>query len=162
METTIASITKSANNLSISLNKPSNFRVHFPPWTNTETHFIKTTNIAKKNYNSDQIIQQHLEQINTYKKQNYIIWYCDGSKTASGNAFAVVDENNTIVKTGMLPDFTSIFTSEITAIEEAIKLKPSEVNLVICTDSLSSINALKSYKHPDPLISRIKENLVRS
>ena len=88
IETTIASITKSANNLSISLNKPSNFRVHFPPWTNTETHFIKTTNIAKKNYNSDQIIQQHLEQINTYKKQNYIIWYCDGSKTASGNAFA--------------------------------------------------------------------------
>lgn len=129
---------------------------------NIENFFVKIPNISKNNSSPQQLIQYHLEQTNKFKNKNYLIWYCDGAKTPTNNSFAIVNNTNKIIKTGILPHFTSIFTSEITAIEEAIKLKPPKNKLLICTDSLSSINALKSHRHSDILIQRIKGNLVRS
>lgn len=115
----------------------------------------------KKYSSPDTLKQYHLQIFNEWKQNKWTFWYCDGSKSEAGNGFAIVEDNGLIIKKGLVPHYSSIFTSEITTIEEALNLKPPRKKLVICSDSLSSINAIKNLNNNEPLVTKIRESLLR-
>lgn len=45
---------------------------------------------------------------------------------------AILDEENTIIEIVCFPEFLSILTSELTAIEQAIKLISPKIKLIVC------------------------------
>ena len=77
--------------------------------------------------------------------------YTDGSRTESGSGAGFIittDNNNTTIKEAhfKLPDYCTVFQAELTEIKEAcIYLEPhKDKNIIIWTESLSSIQALAS------------------
>ena len=88
---------------------------------------------------------------------NYVHVYTDGSKDPitghTGMAFVIDNGDNTHTGSHMrLLDNLSVFTTELTAIQQALEWMKSACpgNYVIFTDSLSSLQALKSGKSIRP------------
>ena len=89
--------------------------------------------------------------------------FTDGSKSVENTSFAITQENGTLLKKGILCDYTSIFTAEALAIYEAAKTAvKSGKKLVICTDSLSVLRAVSNCNHNSRLITNIRDLLIRN
>ena len=128
-----------------------------PPWItgrisicNEMTQYIKKevpTNILRNIYQNH--IQQH--NANTYKL------YTDGSKTEQGVAFAVYSEDFSTSK--RVSNSTSIFTAELYGILEAINYSANvaEENILIATDSKSSIQAIRKLYPRNPIVQKIQK-----
>lgn len=94
------------------------------------------------------------------KLKDYNFLYTDGS-LVDGNATYSITNLNKIIKISNLPHFTSIFSAEIIAIFEAIKLiKNSRDKHVICSDSLSALDAIANVVNNDYYISQIRNILI--
>ena len=85
--------------------------------------------------------------------------YTDGSKTTDGTAFAAVrlSPPGTIVR--RMQNGTSVYTAELTAIHAAVLASSTadEDNVVIISDSKSSIQALSSTIYQNQLISDVHQ-----
>ena len=89
--------------------------------------------------------------------------FTDGSKSEYNTSFAVTEENGNLIKTGILWEYSSIFTTEAFAIHEAAKTIPQlSSKLVICTDSLSVVRAVSNPNHNSKLINNIRDLLIRN
>ena len=77
--------------------------------------------------------------------------YTDGSKTENAVGCAALMGNTSLKE--HLPSTSSIYTAELRAILLAFKLinKSSKEHFVICTDSLSSLMAIRNLKQDHPL-----------
>ena len=100
---------------------------------------------------------QHLSS----NHQNHVKIFTDGSKSSEGvgSAFLLDD----VIYQGRLSCYASGYTAELTAIESAlrnIKEHPKQ-NFVICTDSLSSISAIRQYNSFHPVVQSIQEWLYK-
>ncbi|MEW8548123.1 MAG: reverse transcriptase domain-containing protein, partial [Candidatus Thiodiazotropha sp.] len=106
--------------------------------------------LGKKTTNSDSFMKENSLNHITENYPNKINIYTDGSKdpiaNTAGAAF-VIPERNYVSKIKLNPAL-SVFTTELIAIEHALIwiLENRVPNAVILTDSLSSIQALKSGK----------------
>ena len=81
--------------------------------------------------------------------------YTDGSKEDKRTAMSFVCDDHEF--SCRIDDEASIFTAELLAIEAAIEYiwDSSDQELTIITDSLSSLQALKSQKLNNPIVSNI-------
>lgn len=80
-----------------------------------------------------------------------LVLYTDGSFQDGATSYALVEQTSTtgftVIKQGLLPMFTGIFTAELTAINEALTYAIEQnCKTLICTDSLSVVNALSKNK----------------
>jgi len=86
--------------------------------------------------------------------------YTDGSKVTGATTFAVVDCNRKIIAGGRLPSYNSIFTAEAFAILKACQFASKNAGKsVICTDSLSSLSAIRNWNHNDPTTQEVRQIL---
>ena len=104
------------------------------------------------NPNNDLIeYRRTLEKLIKDTPNDTISCYTDGSRTDSGSGAGFIittDNNDTTMKEAhfKLPDYCTVFQAELTAIKEACIYLESQnnKNIIIWTDSLSSIQALAS------------------
>ena len=94
------------------------------------------------------------------KHADHIEVYTDGSKHEGRVASAAVVNGRSFVK--RLPNDSSIFSAEVTAILLALKQINSleEDKFVIFTDSLSSLQALNGFNMTNPLLQDVIFNLI--
>ena len=125
-----------------------------PPWLVPEIKIcsIKTN---KKCMPEEQIKANFLEHDSTHKGQVKI--FTDGSKSEIGVGCAVVRGGE--VYEAKLPDSSSIYTAELTAIVQALEVvhNSSKNNFVIYSDSKSALESLKQLYSVHPLIRKAQE-----
>ena len=111
-----------------------------PPWQIPQINSC-VKGISKKTQSPEEIKVRFLEHDQVHK--NYVKIYTDGSKSPNGVGCAVVHKDGSHV--GKLSDYASVFTAELKAILEALKLinQSKYKKFVIYTDSSSAITALK-------------------
>ncbi|CAG5102888.1 Protein of unknown function, partial [Cotesia congregata] len=97
---------------------------------------------------------QALFQKTKEKYSNHLEFYTDGSKTKIRTGYAAINEDK--VEASKLPDTYSISSCELYAIMKALQLGTKEIkNIVIYTDSKSSIQALEDQFSTNPIYSSI-------
>ncbi|XP_043262640.1 uncharacterized protein LOC122403273 [Colletes gigas] len=116
------------------------------------------------NFDKTETPPQIINQIFCSIVQEYtdkIIFFTDGSKTPNGVACAVSTEANEIGSWKMHP-IARVFTAELYAIYKALMeaQNTTNSNILIGTDSLSSIMAIKASEPQDTLLQLIKTNLA--
>ena len=89
--------------------------------------------------------------------------YTDGSRDDSGVGSAAVFGHRSLTAT--LPKVASVFTAELHALKLALSLitnhlltQPRDTRYLICTDSLSAIQALQSVSPPNQLVRTIQHS----
>ena len=126
-----------------------------PPWIiNSPQICTKLSTIpVNKNNNPIAMKQFALEHI---KLHNHNHLYTDGSKDENGVGLAVYGNNIKIQSS--LSNIASVFTAELLAIKSALKIvmKNHLKEITIFSDSLSSINAIKSYSNKSNIVKEIK------
>lgn len=108
----------------------------------------------------DRVLKANLRKAKS--ENNSVTFYTDGSVREDRAGMGVWNE--CWVKSRRLRDETSIFTCELEAIREAVKKgRKSEKDLiVICTDSLSAIQAIQRIYAINQTVLRVKELIQRS
>ena len=113
------------------------------------------TKLPKSSTNS-LIFQQHFSELKI-NYTNYVSIYTDGSKDGTSVTSAAIINKHTISR--RLPDGTSVFSAEAKAIELALQhVKHCNIaKVIIFSDSLSCLQAIKSCQLKNPLILDILE-----
>ena len=109
---------------------------------------------AKRDNSSDGLRQLFFEHANNYHNNgNYL--YTDGSCTDAGVDCAVVGIGQQVVR--KLPDCATIFTAELTAIRDALRLieTSNRDQCTIFSDSQSALQAISKYNSNHPLVMEI-------
>jgi len=120
---------------------------------------IKGTNTTLSKYNKNTIPPTifHFRTLkSSYPNHNFV--YTDGSKSGGITTYSIRSETATF-QLGLLPFYSSVLSSEIIAIQEAIKIcvkMPGKH--VICTDSLSSMSSItnqNNHSHYAPSVRNL-------
>ena len=127
-----------------------------PPWLYPEPKLIFYLREHKKSLTNPLIIQHHFAEIKS-KYSDYYFIYTDGSKDGDRVGCAAVAGQR--VASLRLPSSSSIFTAEARAIVLAMKFLSSSKTkkAVICSDSLSCLQAIKKFNNRNPVILEIIE-----
>jgi ribonuclease HI len=101
---------------------------------------------------------EYVEKYNIIRSQfpSHKFMYTDGSKDGLSTAYAVTSQNNNYCSE-RIPDISSVFTAELTAIYAAVKIaRDSDIEkFVICSDSKSALQALTNKRVEIPLVKDI-------
>lgn len=134
----------------------------FPPWVKIDIH-TETLDISKKdnvpNFIINSIFNSHLNL-----HHNYQIAYTDGSKTQISTGCAFILNGNTV--STKLNNICSNYTAELAAVLLLLKhIQSSNIeilskNILIYTDSMSIISALKNQKIKNDLVRNIIDLLL--
>lgn len=127
-----------------------------PPWKLTPINTNFDLSIYKKEETPLILFKSIYNQI-LDKHNDYVHIYTDGSKSDDGTGCAIIMQNNTsLIK---LPDEASIFSAELTAIHQAIKIvsKHSDNKFITFSDSKSAINAISGDAPDNQLILETRE-----
>ncbi len=102
------------------------------------------------------VFQQHFSELKS-NYPNHISIYTDGSKDGTSVTSAAIINNHTISR--RLPDGTSVFSAEAKAIQLALQhVKNCNLsNVIVFSDSLSCLQAIKNCQFKNPLILDILE-----
>jgi len=119
---------------------------------------LQIYNAAKKDTGRLEYQKRFMSAQEDLGVKNWI--YTDGSKVTGATTFAVVDSNRKIIAGGRLPSYNSIFTAEAFAILKACQFASKNAGKsVICTDSLSSLSAIRNWNHNDPTTQEVRHIL---
>ncbi|XP_033246917.1 uncharacterized protein LOC117187974 [Drosophila miranda] len=122
----------------------------------------KSTNINLSNHNKNTtptiVFHQLFHSIKSaLPKHNFL--YTDGSKAGGITSYCITNES-AVIKTGLLPTYSSVLSSEIIAIHEAILFtRYKRGKYAICTDSLSSITSIRNPNNHSYYASSIRNLL---
>lgn len=113
-------------------------------------------------HSRNDISYEALQKLFHEAKSKYVdhrAFYTDGSKQGVLAGYGIKGEGVEI--TGRIPDNSSVFSAECFAILECVKLCATynSDNFLICTDSLSAINALKKVYARNGLIKNIQDQI---
>ena len=124
------------------------------PWFIPEINICKRK-FSRKNRSTEEIRATFLNH-DSIHTQCYKI-YTDGSKSSSGVGAAIVSKE--ITSRGKLSELASVFTAEMTAINNALKNANANncKKVVIYSDSKSAIESLRQFNPRHPLIQRAQE-----
>ncbi|XP_058817570.1 uncharacterized protein LOC131680873 [Topomyia yanbarensis] len=118
-----------------------------PPWNRTKLPVDKfLLHCLRNGASSAELSMQFANRIAT-RYRFYRTIYTDGSKRGSRCGYSMVTRETVIRK--RINDMSSIFAAESLAIQEALSWVASQERVgayLICTDSLSVITALETYK----------------
>ena len=133
-----------------------NYRTNIPPWILKRSHICdQLRNLPSRKYNNpNMLLQETLKHMKSHEEYHPI--YTDGSKTSNGVGFAAIC--NQFKKSSSLPSITTVYTAELFAIKTAlVSVKESMFNkVIIYSDSLSAIDAIKSFSSKHPLVLEIQ------
>lgn len=90
----------------------------------------------------------------------HTLLFTDGSKSDAGVGAAAVSGN--VKKTESLPSMATVFTAEVRALHLAVAIineRDTVGNFLICTDSLSTIEAINDVRTNDHLVHRLQVQL---
>lgn len=140
------------NTIQPSLNKS-------PNWTINLSTIDTSLNENKKSSTDNTIYQQRFNEIQ-HKLNDHSFLYTDGSRTENGVSYGVVD-NVKILINSILPEYSTNYSAEIIAIYETIKLiKNSTGRHIICTDSLSALDAIKNLNNDQFYPNMIRQTII--
>lgn len=135
----------------------------YPPWllpsyaVNTKLSKTKKDATPKETYS-----QLFKETMSKYCTNLWDRLYTDGSKSESGTGYAVVSANGEVLCSERIPNYFSTFSTEALAIFKATELaKTSRKNSIICTDSLSTVNAIRNIRNRSTFINKIRDNIIQ-
>ncbi len=148
----------------LKINIPPNFNktnTH-PDWLISQSMIDTSLHTLKKSNTSNTTFQQRfLELVDTYKQRNFTPIYTDGSK-ATNTAFAATLSNGTIITGGILTPHSSVFTAETFAIYKALEYAIHQKGkYVICSDSLSCLNAVTNIRNSSNVIGKIRDLCIK-
>lgn len=136
--------------------------LYFPPWQ--EIRF--PINLDLSDYIRDNtpecIYKRIFYELANNKYGNYKSFYTDGSCIMERSGCAILYDNK--FYKFRLPDLTSIFVCEATAILKSLQIisnKSNEHSYVIYTDSKSCLMALNNFLSDDPLIKEVQQLMVK-
>ena len=126
-----------------------------PPWTTRAPTVILKLGQLKKSETDPLVYQQQFDAIRC-KLDGYHCLYTDGSKDGDRVACGVFPTGRYCAGT-RLPDFCSIYTAELSAILLALDCieRSTRRNFLVCSDSMSALQALQNKLVDHPLISSI-------
>jgi len=129
----------------------------------TTTHKAIDTSLSSHNkQNTPATTYQQLFRSLQSSYPHHKFVYTDGSKADGISGFSITDENN-LLKSGLLPMYSSSYTSEITGILEATKLCQGKSGKhAICTDSLSSLNSIKNLNKHSYYFTSIRNIITKN
>lgn len=156
-------IIDSHKHLEIQLNPSKKHIQNSPPWTLNQKAVNTSLSYLNKNVTSPETFRKEFARIQTELNSNKMSFiYTDGSQIKDLTGFAVTT-NSSILKMGILPTYSSVYTAEIIAIYEAIMtLKTIRGKYIICSDSLSSLNAIKNTSNHSYYATEIRNLLIRN
>ena len=125
--------------------RKSNFKINL-----TMTQYNKETT------SHETIKRKFNETLSTYAQKGFEVIYTDGSKTEHGYGAAVVTKDR--VHKYKCHEYSSVYSTELFALLKAIKHRSSNKTL-ICTDSLSAVNALKNLHPNNNMVQQIQDKL---
>ena len=128
--------------------------IEVPPWLVPEPTICPK--LMNKNSQSEEEIRAKFYEHDKVHKNSVKI-FTDGSKSLQGVGCSAVESDYAFL--GKLPDHASIFTAELTAINQALKLAASSKHkyFTIYSDSFSSLSALQKRNSSHPLIQKAQE-----
>lgn len=134
-----------------------------PPWLLLSESINTDLARFKKDSTPNVVYLQHFhELLNPLIENNWIILFTDGSKCEEGTSFAIVDANNNLLSSERLPSFFSIFSAEALAVLKATQIvSKSKKKTVICSDSLSTLAAIKNVNNRSPFTGKIRDNIIK-
>jgi ribonuclease HI len=131
-----------------------------PPWCLNKNNIILDLHKWNKNETAASIFLQTFSSI----QQKFNDWkfvYTDGSKTCSGIAYSIVDNQGVLIKNELLPHYSSVFTAEALAILTAATiLSKSKQRHIICSDSMATLMGVLNVNNRDTYISQIRDLLI--
>lgn len=135
-------------------------RKHFT-WTRKKYRIDLTLTKFSKIQTHKSIIQKHFNRHMNRFNDHFAI-YTDGSKSENYAGAAFFSDMES--KAFNLSLCCSVFTTELYALWRAIIFAESQFKnkILVCTDSLSALTALRSEEHPHPLIMRIQDIIHES
>ena len=129
-----------------------------PPWLSTQPQIdISLADTKKGDVLPTEFRSRAMELLASY--EGYTLVFTDGSKTAEGVGSAFVCGNDT--RSFSLPALSSVFTSELIAIDKALRsveVATEDLHLIL-TDSLSSLLALRRFYPSHPILQDILARL---
>lgn len=126
-----------------------------PPWLFHRPSCLTDLASASKAQTSSAVYQQEFGAL-CDKYRDYVKYYTDGSKMNEGVGCALVSGTN--ISYGFrLNDRCSIFTAELYALLKSLQHIEgrTEKQFLICTDSLSSVQAMDDLYSSNPLVQNI-------
>lgn len=147
--------------LHIQLKSPRKLTQKSPPWALNKKAINTSLSYLSKNSTPPEIFRKEFAKIQAEHSKNTTFIYTDGSQINSITGYAVATKDS-LIKYGILPPFTTVFSAEIIAIYEAISiLKKNRGRYIICSDSLSSLNAIKNISNQSFYANEIRNLLIR-
>lgn len=130
----------------------------FFPWQSPTLNILDTLSLFKKSETHPEIIRNSFRAI-IGKYPDYEAVFTDASKTEYGVGAAVVFPGSSVKY--RLPSTCSVFTGELFAISQCLRqaLQNPPKKYLICSDSLSSLFAIKQLYPSDPMVSEIHHQL---
>ncbi|XP_072375682.1 uncharacterized protein [Diabrotica undecimpunctata] len=127
-----------------------------PPW-HKQLPNVNTSLCSFNKHDTPKAIMKQLFLDIFNQNQFCKVLYTDASKNDVGVSSAVVSPFSA-TKLIKLPAVCSVYTAELYGIVEAFRmLKPTDRNVAICTDSLSSIQVIKNMFSDHPLVNLIHD-----
>lgn len=134
-----------------------------PPWTFEP--FLVNWELSQylKSDTSSDIYKAEFKRITRCLYHDCDIIYTDGSKQNEIVGCAAVGSFNISIKQ-KLPDYGSIFTAELTAIDLALELIEDNLpfiskKILICSDSQSALQILQNDDFTNPLVTNVRERM---
>ena len=128
-----------------------------PTWRDQFKVCDELSTIRKRDYSEEQLKALYTAHFQSHA--NHSIVFTDGSKTRQGTSYATCYGNNIIAN--RIQTYVSSYTAELHAISEAVNITFNTYgNIVIATDSKSSIQALTKIKNHHPLVRKIVDNVA--
>jgi len=160
-KSTIDRIISTARNLGIPhTHYPRNPIMHTPPW-HLHTLSIDSSLRDYPKTSTQPLIYRKLFQEILDSNKKYKGIFTDGSQINDITAYAITSEHN-IIRTGIIPFFSTVFSAEAIAITEALNIfKNKPGKYAIYTDSLSTIDAIKNTSNSDYYPSIIRNILTK-
>lgn len=128
-----------------------------PFWRKTKFRTnLKMTQFNKDNTSHEIIRRTFYETLDKYTSNGYEVIYTDGSKTEHGYGAAVITRDK--IYKYKCHEYSSVYTTELFALSKALKHRLTNKTL-ICTDSLSVVQALKNVYNKNKMLQKIQDDL---
>lgn len=158
---TIDRIIYTHNSLGIHLKPISKLKHKSPPWNLHPKSINLSLSYINKNSNPPEIFRKEFARMQSEQNQNTTFIYTDGSQINGSTGYGITS-SHTILSYGLLPPYTTVFSSEIIAIYLAIRLLQNKRGrYIICSDSLSSLKSIKNISNSSFYPDLIRNLLIR-
>lgn len=142
--------------LQIQISPITTTKENTPHWVINDRSFNTSLHYTTK-ANTPPIIYQHKfrEYKNTMKDRIFL--FTDGSKLSDGASYSVTTEKE-IISCQIIPEYTSVFTTELAAILAACNhASKKRGKYIVCTDSLSSLKAIQNVNYHNHYTNSIRK-----